>query len=83
MVGVDAAIAQERPIAASVFAFCRIAFNDENFFLFAAGLRDDLPEWVSDKRISPEFDARIAGGGISFITDTIDDSHESSIGNGV
>jgi len=38
LVGVNAAIAQERPIAASVFTFCRIAFNDENFFFFAAGL---------------------------------------------
>jgi len=83
LVGVDASIAEKRPIAASVFAFCGIAFSDENFFFFAAGLRDDLAERIGDKRISPEFDARIAGGGISFITDTIDDSHESSIGNGV
>jgi hypothetical protein len=82
-VGVNSAIAQKGPIAASVFAFCRIAFNNENFFLFAAGLRDDLAERIGDKRISPEFDAGIARGGISFITDAIDDGHESSIGYGV
>ena len=83
MVGVDAAISKERPIAARVFALCGIAFDHENFLVLTASLRDDLAERIGDKRIPPEFDARIARGRITFIADAIDDGHKGAVGDGV
>ena len=33
LVGIDAAVAEEGPVAPRVFAFCGIAFDDKNFLL--------------------------------------------------
>src|SRR5882724_4222685 len=45
-VRVDAAVAQKRPIAARVFAFCGVAFDDQDFLLVARGFGENLPEWI-------------------------------------
>jgi hypothetical protein len=82
-ISVDAAIAEEGPIPASLFALGWIAFDDENFFLVVGSFGENLAERIGDEGIAPEFDARIALVGFAFKADAIDDSHIGAIGDGV
>src|SRR6266404_172369 len=82
-VGVDAAVAQKRPIAARVFAFRGIALDDQDFFFVARSLGENLAEGIGDKRIAPEFQAGIAFFGLAFESHTIDDSGVDSVSNGM
>jgi hypothetical protein len=80
-VGVDAAVAQKRPVAPRVFAFRRIALDNENFFLVVRGLGENLPEGIGDERIAPEFQTGIAFFGLAFESDAIDDRGVDPVGN--
>src|SRR5256885_4594031 len=60
-VGVDAAVAEKGPVAPRVFAFCGVAFDDEDFFFVIRRFGGDLSEGIGDKRISPEFKTGVAG----------------------
>jgi len=82
-VGIDAAIAEKRPVAASVFALCGIAFDDKDFFFVVGGFGGDLAEGIGDERISPEFKAGVAVGGLTFEADAIDDGDVDAIGDSV
>ena len=56
-VGVDAAVAQEGPVAAGVFEQGAVDFGDEDFFAVVRGLRDDAAEGVGDEGAAPELEA--------------------------
>ena len=58
-VGVDAAIAQERPAAANFFHAVRIALRHQNLFARSRRFGDDLPKRIGDKRRAPEFQTMI------------------------
>ena len=82
-VGVDATIAEEWPVATSIFAFCGIAFDDQDLFLVLGSFGGDLAKGVGDERISPEFEAGVAVGGLALEADAIDDGDVDAIGDGV
>jgi hypothetical protein len=82
-ISVDAAIAEEGPIPASLFALGGIAFDNENFFLVVGSFRENLAEGIGDERIAPKFDAGIALVGLSFIANTINDGNVGAIGDSV
>ena len=82
-ISVDAAVAEKRPIPASLFALGRIALDNENFFLVVGGFRKNLAERIGDERIAPKFDARIALVRLAFKADAIDDGYIGAIGDGV
>ena len=63
---INAAVAEERPIAPHFFALRRVAFNDEDFFFVIGSLGDYLTERIGHKGISPEFQARVAIFGLAF-----------------
>src|SRR5262249_5509448 len=81
LVRVYAAVAKKRPVAARLFGFLRVAFDDEDFFFLATRLRDDLAKRISDEGVAPELKARIILGGIAFVTDAVHDSDVRSVGN--
>src|ERR1700676_2088675 len=83
LVGVDAAVAEERPVAASVFAFRWVAFHDENFFFVIGGLGDDLAEGIGDEGMAPEFETRVALFGLAFEADAIDDGGGDAVSDSV
>ena len=82
-VGVDAAIAQERPVAANVFTFCGVALDDQNFFLIVGGFGDELAERISHERIPPKFQAGVTLGRVAFVAHAIYDRDVNTISNGV
>src|SRR5690349_4758280 len=83
LVGINAPIAQERPIAAGVFAFGRIAFNDENLLVAVGGFRNDLTERIGDKGITPKLQSGIPILWMAFKADAIYHSGVHAVGNGV
>src|SRR3954452_9745405 len=80
-VGIDAAVAQKRPVAPHVFDAPAVDFADENLFLIGRGFLDDDAERVGDKRRAPEFDARPARGAL--VADAIDRRDRDAVGNRV
>src|SRR4029077_19158945 len=82
-IGVNSAVAKERPIAAGFFAPGRIAFDDQDFFLGGGSFGKNLPERVRDEGVAPELQAGISRVGPAFESDAIHDGGEDSIGNGV
>src|SRR5260370_6729841 len=83
LVGVDAAVAEEGPVAAGFFAFGGIAFDDENFFLVIRSFGNHLAERVCDKRIAPEFQSRVTVFRFAFKADAIDDRGVDAVSDGV
>ena len=83
LIRVDASIAEERPVAARIFASRRIAFHDENIFLIVGCLRGDLSKGVGHKRVAPEFESCVACARVAFKSDTIDDRDVDAVGDGV
>src|SRR5882757_8276188 len=83
LIGINATVAEEWPTATRLFAFRRITFDHQNFFVFASGLRDDLTKRIGDERISPEFDSWIARGRIAFVAHSIHHRDKCSIGDSV
>src|SRR5271163_4690888 len=49
LVGVDAAVAEEGPVAALVFALGGIAFDHQDFFFVVAGFGNYLAVWRGDE----------------------------------
>src|SRR5204863_5027906 len=83
LIGIDAAVAQERPVAARVFALGGVALDNENFFVVVRGFGDDLPKGVGHERIAPELQAGIAILRLAFETHAIDDGSVNAVGDGV
>src|SRR6266852_3208074 len=78
-VAVDAAVAQEGPVAADVFQGVQVDFAYQNFFLVLRGFGDDFAEGVAEERASPKFQA-VPGSGIAahvtvFVSDAIYHRH--------
>src|SRR6266852_4076036 len=83
LIGVDAAVAQKRPVAARFLTLGGIAFDDEDFFLVVRSFGDDLAKRIGDKGISPELQSRVAFFGFAFKSNAIDDAGVNSISDGV
>src|SRR5215470_5061067 len=83
LVGVDAAVAEERPVTAGVFALGGIAFDDEDLFLVAGGFGNQLAERVRDKGVAPEFEAGVAVLGLAFKANAVDDGSVNAVGDGM
>lgn len=92
LVGVDAAIAEEGPVAAGIFEEFEVYFGGEDFFLVVAGLGEDAAEGIGDEAAAPEFQARAFGalhgnaivGYIALLEAyAVDGSDEDSVGDGV
>src|SRR5258708_5933173 len=96
LVGVDAAIAEEGPVAAGVFEQFEVDLRGEDLFLVVAGLGDDAAEGVGDEAAAPELEA--GGGGVVagsahfyavvedvavLVADAVDGSGEDAVGDGV
>src|SRR4030081_3756117 len=60
LIGVDATVAEKRPVAARVLALGGIAFGDEDFSFVVGSFGNNLAEGIGDKGIAPEFQSRIA-----------------------
>src|SRR5688572_33511890 len=56
-VGVDAAVAQERPMPADGLLVSAIAGDDQRLLVGAPGLGQDRPERIGDEAAAPELDA--------------------------
>src|SRR5712691_8120519 len=54
---VNAAVAQEWPVAADVFKMFQIALPDQNFFFILRGFDNDPSKGIAEKRSAPEFQA--------------------------
>src|SRR5580704_12703837 len=82
-VSIDAAVAKEGPVAAGVFAFGGITFDNKDFFFVVCGLGNNLAEGIGHKRISPEFQSGIALLWLAFESNAINDGSVDSVGNRV
>ncbi len=83
MIGVDAAVAEEGPVAARFFALRGVALDNENFFFVVGGFGEDAAEGIGDERISPEFETGVAFFRFAFVADAIDDRDVNAVGDGV
>src|SRR5205823_4533955 len=86
-VAVNAAVAQERPVAAHVFKMLQITLADQDFFLIMRGFNDDPSKGIAQKRSAPESQAlafsAVAIDIAELMTYTIDHAHKNAVGNGV
>src|SRR5690348_15215529 len=86
-VAVDAAVAQERPVATNVLELPQVHFTDQNVFVVVWRLRQHLAEGVAEKRTAPEFQAStgrtLAANVAGFVTHTVDYSDVNTISNGM
>src|SRR6201999_664035 len=57
-VGVDAAIAEKRPVAARVFEQRKVDLADQDLFRVVRGFGDDAAEGIGEKTAAPELKAR-------------------------
>jgi hypothetical protein len=83
LIGVDAAVAKEGPVAAGFFALRWVAFDYQNFFFVVRSFGEDAAEGICNERVSPELEAGIAFFRFAFVADTIDDSDVNAIGDSV
>src|SRR5271156_7150362 len=75
-VGVDAAVAQEGPVAADLLDLREVAFGQQRFLGGGAGARDYFAEWIGDERVAPEFQ-------LTFDADAIYRRDEDAVGDRV
>src|SRR5271170_1589152 len=83
LIGVDAAVAEEGPVAAGFFALGWVAFDYQDFFLVVRGFGENSAERVCNERISPEGQAGAAFFGFAFIADAIHHRDVNAIGDSV
>src|SRR5271154_5294012 len=82
-IGIDAAIAQERPIAPRLFLQLWIDFRDQNLFLVARGFFQEFAEGIGDEAATKKLDA-VAGGAVDFFeADAIGTGDVDAVGDGV
>src|SRR5438105_4584038 len=84
---INAAIAQERPVAANVFKGTQIYLADQDFFLVMRGLRDNSAKRITQERASPEFKSSarsgVAANVPSFKSHPVNDCDVHPIGDSV
>src|ERR1700730_14850342 len=76
-VGVDAPIAQERPVAPRLLDARAIAFHDQNLLLGWRRLLEDRAERIGHERSAPELDPTV---GVPFMTDAIASRDVDTVG---
>src|ERR1700758_3290833 len=54
LVSVNAAVSEKGPVATLVFAFRRVAFDNQDFFFAVAGFGNYLAVWSSHEGMAPE-----------------------------
>src|ERR1700761_3260338 len=87
LVGVDAAVAQEGPVAARVFEQAQVDLADEDLFLVVRGLGNDAAEGIGEERSAPELEA----GALPLVAlqvavlhaYAVDGGNKDSVGDGV
>lgn len=80
-VGVDAAVAEEGPVAADFVLQLGIALVDEDLFLVARCFGEDPAKRVGEERVAPEFEACISGP--FFEADAVDRGDVDAVGDGM
>ena len=79
-IGVDAAVAEEGPIAAHVVHDFGIALGNEDLFVGGGGLGDDAAKGIGDKGVAPEFEAAF---GSAFVARAVDGGDIDTVRDGV
>ena len=83
MIGVDAAVAKEGPVAAGFFALGGVALDDQNFLFIVGGFGEDAAEGIGDEGVSPELETGVAFFWFTLVADAIDYGHVNAVGDGV
>src|SRR5436190_1229285 len=78
--GIDATIAQEWPVAAHVFHPPPVAFDDQQFFRFVAGLLQYHAERIRHERPAPELEPAF---GRALVADAVDRGDKNAVGDRV
>src|SRR5207245_7646848 len=81
LVGIDAPVAQERPVAAGFLAPGGVAFDDEDFLFIARSFGDNLTERIGDKGMAPEFQSRVTFLGFAFESHAVHNRRIYTIGD--
>src|SRR5271165_6273293 len=68
-VGVDAPVAQERPVPADILLVPRVAFDQDQFLALVRGPVEHAAERIAEKRGAPELQA---AAGRPFMADPVD-----------
>src|SRR5262245_59164840 len=79
-VGVDAPVAQERPVAAHVLDASAVALDDEDLLLGPRAFLEDDAERIGHERAAPELQAAV---GRSLVPDAVDGRHVDAVGDGM
>src|SRR5205085_1523895 len=79
-IGVNAAIAQERPVAADLLDAAAVAFHDERLFAILRRFRQHLAERIGNEGRAPKLEAAIRG---ALKTDTVYGGDIDAVRNGV
>src|SRR5688572_18424617 len=79
-VGIDPAIAQERPIASYLIHLAGVALDDQHLFLIGRCLCDHLAERIRHKRRAPEFKPLIRR---TLESDSIHRANIDTVGDGM
>src|SRR6266849_3459210 len=79
-VGVNAAVAQEGPVAANILDAARVALDHKDFFLVGGGLGEHLPEWIGHEGMPPEFKTVLRS---ALESDAIDSGDKNPVGDGM
>src|SRR5947207_4740979 len=80
-VGVDAAIAEERPVGAMFVDAVPFDFGRHDLFAIETAFRDDLAARRDDEALAPELDPIAAGG--RFVANAIDRGDVTAVRNGM
>src|SRR5713226_6935762 len=84
-VGVDAAIAQEGPIAANLFQVAQVNFAEQDFFFVMRCVCQHSPERIAEERSSPELESlawcRIAADVARLESDAVHNTDVHPVGN--
>src|SRR5262245_31294859 len=80
-IGVDAAVAQERPVRARDVNLREIDGDGENLLLIGARLAENLAAGAGHEALSPELEAIAADG--AFVADAVGHGHVAAVGHGV
>src|SRR5262249_48293630 len=77
---VNAAVAQEGPVAADFFDAGRVARRDGHFFTVVAGAVENGTEGVAEEGRAPELQAAVHG---PFMANAVDGRHIDPVGDGM
>src|ERR1019366_2247564 len=79
-IGINAAVAEERPVPANLLDAAGIAFHNQDFFLVRGRFGEHLSKRIANEGMAPEFEAAL---GSAFESDAIHGRNEHAVGNGM